>query len=243
MFSKYFEEQSVRLHESLVLNLDKRGIQLPGKEKDLTIYKELFTFIREHIPSEFSLATGRIRNNRHILNKNCDMLIYKKWCQKFLEMSGGYILSDFVHVYMGLEADLTTEGVFNHSNMTNAVKSLYALGETDGETVDPERIIPLYSVLFAYKSSIPLLSHKKAISDAAEEKSLPLNHMMDMICVLDQGLIIRDWEKNGSYRVIETGKDTLLWFYTLLLEYLDRDGTVGLDPRKYIKDEKEYEEY
>jgi len=242
MFSEYFIQKTGELNEELNENLKKRGIQLPGKEKDLTVFKELFTFLREHIPETYSLATGRVRSKKHVLNKNCDMLIYKKWCQKFLDMTGGYILSDFINVYINIEIDLTTEMVFESMNMTNAMKSLYEL-DNNLEQSDPDTLIPLYSVLFAYKSAIPLLSHKMAIGDAARENSIQLNHQLDLIVVLDQGIVIKDWERGGAYKVIETGDDTLLWFYILLLEYMDRDGSLGFDPRKYIKQEKSYDEF
>ena len=239
MFEDYFKEKAEELSKALGQNLEKRGIQLPGKEKDLTIFKEFFSFLREHVPESFSLATGRVRNTKHVLNKNCDILIYRKWCQKFLEMTGGYILSDFVNVYISLEVDLTTEMIFNNANTVNALKSLYELeNEMESDTV-----IPLYSVLFSYRSAIPLLSHKIAIGDSARENSISVNHQFDLIVVLDQGIIIKDWENGGGYRVIETGEDTLIWFYTILLEYMDRDGNLGFDPRKYINDEKVYDEF
>ena len=242
MFYDYFVQKTGELSDALNQNLEKRGIQLPGKEKDLTIFKELFSFLREHLPENYSLATGRIRNTRHLLNKNCDILIYKKWCQKFLDMTGGYILSDFINVYVDIEIDLTTELVFKNMDMTNAIKSLYEL-DNNVDSSNPLSLIPLYSVLFAYKSAIPLISHKVAIGDSARENSISLNHQVDLIVVLDQGIIIKDWENGGIYKVIETGKDTLLWFYILLLEFMDRDRTLGFDPRKYIKEEKIYDEF
>jgi len=242
MFSDYFILKSAELSNALNQNLEKRGIQLPGREKDLTIYKELFSFLREHIPESYSLATGRVRNKKHILNKNCDMLIYKKWCQKFLEMTGGYILSDFIYAFINIEIDLTTEMVFENMNMTNAMKSLYEL-DNIADSSDSMKLIPLYSILFAYRSSIPLISHKVAIGDSSRENSISMNHLVDLIVVLDQGIIVKDWESGGSYKVIETGKDTLMWFYILLLEFMDRDRSLGFDPRKYIKEEKLYDEF
>ncbi|MDH5657555.1 MAG: hypothetical protein OEZ34_16695 [Spirochaetia bacterium] len=239
MFENYFSEKSQELSTSLSQNLEKRGIQLPGKEKDLTVFKELFTFLKEHLPDHYSLATGRVRNTKHVLNKNCDILIYNKWCQKFLDMTGGYILSDFVNLVINIEIDLTTEMIFDNANTVNALKSLYELENN----IESDQVIPLYSVLFSYRSAIPLLSHKIAIGDSARENSISVNHQHDLIVVLDQGIIIKDWETGGGYKVIETGKDTLLWFYILLLEYMDRDGKLGFDPRKYINEEKVYDEF
>ncbi len=238
MFTEYFAKQSHTLSEGLKANLDKRGIQLPGKDKDINIYRDLFTFFKEHLPSEFSLATGKVRGKKHLLNKNCDLLIYKKWCQNFLAMAGGYVVSDFLYAFMSLETDLTTASVITHATMTNAVKSLYK-GERE---FAENQVIPVFSTIFAYRSSVPIMSHRVAIQGASRERGISVNHEMDMICILNQGLIIKDWESGGGYKIVETGDDTLLWFYILLLEYLDRDGAVGINARDYIKNAKVYKE-
>ena len=64
-----------------------------------------------------------------------------------------------------------------------------------------------------------------------------------MLCVLDQGLLVKDWEAGGEYKAVETGSDTLMWFYILLLEYLDRENKLDLNLRDMIKTTKEYKEY
>jgi len=220
-------------------NVEQRGIQLPGKEKDLSIYQEFFTFLQEHIPERLSIATGKVRSKKHILNRKCDILIYRKWCSRLLNMAGGYVIIDSLHCFLTLEQELTTENLYFHVALTNAMKSLY---ESVNE-VEPGDAIPVFSAAVAYQSSIPLLSHKIAIKDAARERDIPVNHEPDLICVLNNGLIIKDWENGGDYKVVETGPDTLMWFYILLLEYLDRNGEQELDLRNYIKNVREYKEY
>lgn len=241
MFTEYFVQKANFLQTSFKDAKEERGgaAVLSKREKDVRIYKEFFDFLREHLPHHFSLATGKVRSLKHLLNRNCDVLIYNKWCPKVLEMTGGYVLSDFLYAFMTIENDLNTQAIVTHSALTRAVKSLYA---TSKET-KPNEIIPLFSILFAYNSSIPLLSHKVAMKDAAKEKEIELNHEIDMVCVLDQGIIVKDWEQMGDYNVIETGADTLMWFFVLLMEYLDRDGKVGFDLRSLIKNPKEYKEY
>ncbi len=237
MFSDYFVKQAQGLTQALAANIEKRG-SVQG-QKDLNLYREFYTFVREHIPADFSLATGKVRNRRHLLGKNCDLLIYRKWCQRFLDLTGGYILSDALYTFMSIEAELTTQSLAGHVYLTNALKSLYAM-----EHETPEhRALPVFSVIFAYRSGIPLMNHRAAIVDIAREKEIPRNHEPDMVCILGEGLIIKDWEKAGEYKVVETGADTLMWFYVLLLEYLDRDNRVGVNARDYVKTTREYKEY
>lgn len=239
MFSDYFAKKSRELQYTLKQKLEARGAHLPGKEKDVRIYKELYDFFRDHVPSQYAMAMGKVRNRKHVLNRNCDLLIYHKWSKKFLEMTGGYVPIDSLYSFITIETDLTTEQLNQHAVHTEAVKALYA---SDG-SYGVEEIVPVFSVLFSYQSSIPLISHQKAIEDVSREREIALNHEADMICILGQGMIIKDWEAGGNYKVIETAEDTLMWFYILLLEYLDRDGKLGFEPRKYVTDTKTYNEY
>ena len=58
MFTEYFTRQSQLLIDGLREQQEKRGIQLPGKEKDLNIFRDLYNFFKDHLPPHFSLATG-----------------------------------------------------------------------------------------------------------------------------------------------------------------------------------------
>ena len=239
MFGDYFQKQSEHLARGLKERMDKRGLVLPSREKDISVYKEFYDFLRDHLPPNFSLATGKVRGKKHILNRSIDCLIYWKLCNRIMEMTGGYVLVDHLYTFMTLDHDLTTQQLIAHCTMTKGMKALYAATRD----VPDNQILPVFSVLVSYKSSIPLLSHKVALADTAREKEIPINHEPDLVCVLDQGLIIKDWESGGAYRAVETGPDTLMWFYVLLMEYLDRDGKVGFDAREYIKSSREYKEY
>ncbi|MCS7204304.1 MAG: hypothetical protein NZ853_01255 [Leptospiraceae bacterium] len=236
MFEKYFIQQSNWLQESLNKRLEKKGISIPEK-KDLSIFKEFFDFIKEHIPIGFSLAMGKIRNKTHVYGKNVDLIIYKKWTKSLLKLSGGYILVDHIYAFLSIEQELSTDSLIQHIEMTNSIKTMYAM---DYE-LDESRIIPVYSILFAYKSRIPLLSHKLTLINASHEKEIPPTKEVDLICVLDQGVIIKDWEM-GIFKIIETKEDTLMWFYIMLIEYLDRDNEIKVDLRRYIREVKEYAE-
>jgi len=236
MFAKYFQEQSKWLQDALNARLDKKGIT-PPSEKDLKLFKEFYDFIKDHIPSGFSLAMGKVRNRTHVFNKNLDLIVYKKWCKNFLNLTGGYVLTDQIYSFFSIERELTTDSLLKHVELTNTIKTMYAMDYNLPE----EKIIPLYSILFAYNSRVPLLSHKLSLVHASEEKSIPINCEVDLICVLNQGIIVKDWEQ-ATFKIIETNEDTLMWFYILFIEFLDRDNELKLDLRSYIKEEKQYVE-
>jgi len=236
MFAKYFQEQTKWLQDSLKVRLEKKGIS-PPTEKDLKLFKEFYDFIKDHIPTGFSLAMGKVRNRTHVLNRNIDLIVYKKWCKNFLKLTGGYVLTDQIYSFITIENELTTDSLLKHVEITQSIKTMYAMDYQLSE----EKIIPLYSILFSYKSRVPLLSHKLSLVNASEEKNIPMTHEVDMVCILDQGMIIKDWEQ-GVFKIIETKEDTLMWFYILFIEFLDRDNELKLDLRSYIKEQKQYAE-
>jgi hypothetical protein len=236
MFAKYFQEQTKWLQDSLKVRLEKKGIS-PPTEKDLKLFKEFYDFIKDHIPTGFSLAMGKVRNRTHVLNRNIDLIVYKKWCKNFLKLTGGYVLTDQIYSFITIENELTTDSLLKHVEITQSIKTMYAMDYQLSE----EKIIPIYSILFSYKSRVPLLSHKLSLVNASEEKNIPMTHEVDMVCILDQGMIIKDWEQ-GVFKIIETKEDTLMWFYILFIEFLDRDNELKLDLRSYIKEQKQYAE-
>jgi hypothetical protein len=236
MFAKYFQEQTKWLQDSLKVRLEKKGIS-PPTEKDLKLFKEFYDFIKDHIPTGFSLAMGKVRNRTHVLNRNIDLIVYKKWCKNFLKLTGGYVLTDQIYSFISIENELTTDSLLKHVEITQSIKTMYAMDYQLSE----EKIIPIYSILFSYKSRVPLLSHKLSLVNASEEKNIPMTHEVDMVCILDQGMIIKDWEQ-GVFKIIETKEDTLMWFYILFIEFLDRDNELKLDLRSYIKEQKQYAE-
>lgn len=239
MFSEDFANQSLSLEKALAKKLGKRGVKLPEKKKDLNLFQEFYTFLKDHLPPELSLATGKVRNKKHLLNRDCDVLIYRKWCAKFLDLTGGYVLADALNAFITIEAGLTASNLATHASLSRALKVLHS-GERE---VSELEVVPMYSLLFAYESEHSLLFHKQNLIEISQEKEIPVNMETDLICVLGQGLIIKDWEIAGGYKVVETGPDTMMWFYILLMEYLDRDGALNLNLRDYIKNNKEYNEY
>ena len=238
MFTEYFHKKSLALTKSLKAALKKQGVKGPGKKKDPNLFKDFYTFLREHLPEEYKIATGKVRNKKHLLNRSCDVLIYNKWCEKYLELTGGYVLADSLYAFLSLDTDANKASLQTHLNMSRALKSLYAI---EKEIAD-HAIIPVYSVQICYTSRIDLPTIVEHLSEISKAKEIPNNQQCDMVVVLDKGIVVKDYEEGGSYKAIATEKDTLMWFYILFMEYLDRDGKFKLDLRDYIKQDEEYSE-
>jgi hypothetical protein len=233
MFTDYFIKYTQKIKKSLSAEKNEGK-----KEKDLAGFKEFYTFMKDHLPAHYTVGSGKIRSKKHFLNRTVDLLIYHKRVPKIEDLSGGYILSEFLYAIMSIENKLNAKNLATHIALTSALKTLY---KADKGIVDTE-IVRMYSLLFALDSDDSLENIRTALVRVSTEKEVPVNCETDLICVLDKGIIIKNWE-SGEFRIIETNEDTLMWFYILLLEYLDRDGEVGFDVREYIKNTKEYKVY
>ncbi len=242
MFTDYFVQQTDKLQKSYQRKGKQQELSSSssssGKKKKLKTLEDFYIFLRDHIPSELSLATGKVRNRNHILQKNCDLLVYHKWCENYLKVSGGCILSESLKAFMSIEGSLTASALLSHVDTTRALKTLYS-----GDLHEPSnQLIPMYSILFGYGSGRSLAHIKRNLLQLLEDKGIPINQQVDMICILGKGLIVKDWS-NADYRGIETKKDTLMWFYILLIEYLEQENSFQPDLRDYVKNTKKYDEF
>jgi len=240
VFSNYFEDLSNELKSKLKKRLSILSEKRPAKTKDKNydLYKDLYQFYKDHLPKHIHMGPGKIRGKSHLLPKTVDLVFYNKWSSKLIEMCGGWHVIDYTLGIMSIERKLSTQALVNHINLSQAVKTLYA----KTNDVKDDEYIPLCSILWAYDNSIPLLSHQKAIYDTQKEKKIPYNCEMDMIIILGKGIILKDWE-NGNFKVIETGKDTLMWGYILSMEYLGLDRAIPFMARDFIKRAENYVEY
>ncbi len=240
MFTNHFIGEAQNLQKSLEKALAKYSSKKPSssEEKDLRVFEGFYQFIQKHLPESCFLSSGGVRNQKQILKKNCDLVLYKRWCESYLEMTGGYILTEDLYAFMSIDVEFNASTLNHHVSLTRAIKSLYTSQETDEAKV----IIPIYSILFVYHSSSSLLQIKKELEKLIERKEIILSQQVDMICVLDKGFIIKDWENGGIYRGIQSGKDTLMWFYVMLMEYLDQKDRNPIIFRNYVKEGRDYPE-
>ena len=239
MFVAHFTKQTKLLQDSLAKSLRRKGAPAPEKGKDVKLCEGFYTFLREHTPPGFMLSEGlQVRNHRQVLKKSCDALLYKGWCAHYLSMTGGYVLTEDTYAVFSIETSYKQQALGAHVGLTRAVKSLYISQKEEAA----EEIIPLYSIFFAYDSSASLLAVKQHLLKYLDQKEVPLNQQLDLICILGKGLIVKDWEGGGGYRGLQTGHDTLMWFYIILMEYLDRGGELSLPLRDYVKSGRSYTE-
>lgn len=109
------------------------------------------------------------------------------------------------------------------------------------ESTEP-LFIPSFAI--AFKTTYSLAELKEAMIDIYEQDSVDPMFELDIAMVLGQGLVIRNWREGGrSYVALETGEDTLKWFFLLMNEYLDAKPARELDLRQYVRETRHYNEF
>ena len=237
MFKEQFIKETSLIQSSLHEKIKRYGVPSPDVKDNLKLYETFYTFLQNYIPDKFSFAMSPVRNKKQVLTKPCDLVIYKKWCDSYMKLTNGYVLIEDIKAFFTLQRDISDPHVLSKSiSLTRALKALYTQKEG-------EHILPIYSIFFAYRSNRSILYWKHQLLNILKERQVDHLYQLDLVCILDKGLIIRNWESDASsYIGIETGPDTLLWFYVILMEYLDHDANMGVNLRDYIKTSVDYAE-
>ena len=245
MFSHYFTQKTKDLQEDLAkktaVQSKKQGERFDPKKikKDLNLFEGFYGFLSNHLPLYLDLAIAKLRNSDYVLSKQTDLLIYKKLCPNYFELTNKCVLYDNLYTFMSLETELILSRLNAHLMLTKTVNSL---GSQEPQEIEPT---VKYSILFAYGAKNTLAEIKENLLAATfenfEEDDSQI-HCIDMLCVLDQGLIIRDPSSDQHYKGILTQEDTLMWFYIMLLEYLNVESKYHIQLRDYVKVAREYEE-
>jgi hypothetical protein len=99
------------------------------------------------------------------------------------------------------------------------------------------------SFIVSFGSVYSLAEIREALVETYTTQDVEHDFETDLLAVLGKGLIVKKWGESRSYAAIETGEDTLTWFYILMSEYLDSEKGCSPDLRSFVLDQKEYTEY
>ena len=74
-------------------------------------------------------------------------------------------------------------------------------------------------------------------------KSIDHSCELDILLVLNKCLLMKNWREKRSFIGLETGEQSLMWFFILMNEYLDGVGDREMDFRGYIRQNVVYREF
>ncbi len=109
------------------------------------------------------------------------------------------------------------------------------------EELKEESLIPAF--IIAYHTSMSLPELKDFVTNFYISKSVEFAYEFDILVIFNVGIVVKDWKEKRSFIALETGKDTLKWFFMLMNEYMDVERGMDLDFRSYVKRQDKYKEY
>jgi hypothetical protein len=131
----------------------------------------------------------------------------------------------------------------NRKNLLDVLVRVAHTKKIDQYSENQEEPGFISSFIIGFNSIYTLAELKKSILEIYSKENVDPKFEFDVMIVLGEGVVIKDWRDRRSYIALETRNDSLKWFFILMNEYLEIEKTKKLDLRSYVKEKKHYTEY
>jgi hypothetical protein len=240
MISKYFKDYDKKFHKK---KTGDEAAHAKGKAHsrgaiDLTLLEEHISRI---IPTNLKVGPVKPIDSSGFSPDGADLVIYGEYCRDIVDLMGGYVpfelIYGLIHVVQTLNKDSLIEVM---SKIATAKKlNMYAAALDDNEE---ERVhIPSFIVVSSTKYEFQEL--KNDIINFYLSKNIEYQYELDILMVMNKGIVVKNWREKRSFIALETLEDTFMWFFILMNEYLDLKKDRTIDFRNYVKKEIIYNEY
>ncbi len=238
MFSKYFDIAVKNFFKKTKQGKSTgKGAKKAKDGKEAIDIDALKVSLNKIIPSRFKIDSFKMIDPSGYSPDDVDLIAYKELYRDIDSLMEGYIPCELVygtyHVLPVLNKDSLME------MLRKVVQAKKINRYTDRET--QPAIIPAFVI--AFETELNLADLKTAIIDNYMLMSTDHASEVDIIAILNTGIVIKNWRDKRSYIALETGEDTLMWLFILMNEYLDVDKDNEFDPRNYVKHAEKYNEY
>jgi len=212
-----------------------------GAVKKGTVNIDVAAFIEKLdgiIPQKLRVDSLKPVDSSGFSPEGADIIAYKEYCRDIDKVMNGYIPYELIHGAFFMVNDLTKSSLADVFVRVATVKKINHFTEEAGSFSIPSFVIagnnPEYT--------LPEL--KNDIMNYYMSKNVSAESEFEIMMIHNSGLLIKDWHK-GDHRFIglETGEDTMMWFFILMNEYLDVEREDVFDIRKYVRTEKAYNEF
>lgn len=212
------------LTSSQVLHKGKKGETREDLLKD---------FLLAYLPKKYSLSTGEITDTNKLVSHQCDIVIYDQSDCPLIFSNKNYSVFPCEPVYATIEVKscLDNKELLDCVKKTKAIKNL---SRDNGY---------IASIVFAYTTSYATNPIEKISRQLKKANSLLSKHeCIDMICVLDKGLIAffdsitgecaipENLSERFSQSFFDLAIPNSLFFFVHLLDLLSRQRSI---PPKY----------
>jgi len=236
MFSGYFKDAEKRLLKG-AQPASKGGAKKAKGKKGADSLGELMQCVERIIPSR--LKVGRLRpvDPSGYSPEGVDFIVYQELYRDLGSLMGGAVPSQLVYGAYHVCESITKDSLITALNRAIQAKKLDRFTEEQGEGN------PIPSFIISYHSLLGLQEIKNMLLEFYMSKGIDSSFEFDILVVLNKGLVVKNWREKRSFIGLETGADTLMWFFILMNEYLEVEKAGGFDLRSYVKHSEKYKEY
>ncbi len=198
--------------------------------------KKIEDVLSKFVPIHYTVSAEKIIDPSGYSPENVDYIAYKKVFRDMDAMMHA-IPSELVYGAFFINSALTAVSLGETLSHVANMKKINRFSEQG----DGGQFIPAFVLTMDMKMSYQDL--KNLILDYYVSRSLDNMFEFDIMVVVNQGIVVKDWREKRSFKILDTGDDTMQWFFILMNEYLDVEKQESLDLRKYVKETTQYREY
>jgi len=199
-------------------------------------------FLERYLPKKYSIGSGLIiSKDKNLKSNQVDLIIYDTINSPLLSYYESLDLLPIECIYTGIEVK---KRLNKNEDLTDILKKIEKIKSLPKKNYLVEKNTPIqfqprifetlgFGFIFLKKEEFNLKKVHRKIVDYYRENKTDENHMIDIFCILDEGVIIRKDKGFEGIKRIETKENTLLTFLLLLIQNLSvvYVGTVDLYSR------------
>ena len=248
MFDKYFKDFSkgmgakakAKTTKSKTAKTSKKAAGANAKSAKITAIdiKKIKEKLQKIIPGNLVIDSVKPIDSSGYTPEGADLIAYKEYCQDIIKIMDGYVPYELIYGTFYITQQLNNTTLTDVAKRTESVKKLNHF--TGDETIENPTVIPSFCI--AYSSGLSLSEIKESMVEYYIENHIEHQHELDILVVVDKGIIVKNWRERRSYIALETGADTNKSFFILMSDYLDLDRG-AIDFRRYLTKDTIYTEY
>ena len=204
----------------------------PGTVK----FNDLRKTLQGMIPDFLKLDSVKVVDSTDYSPEGIDFLVYREMYPEIMTMLGGRLPAELVYGTYHAVVNLTEETLLDALKRVMQAKKLNRYVTEKNE----EFVIPAFILVYATK--LPLAKIKEIVLEQYMANGTDHAFEFDILMVLNRGLLIKDWREKRNFVGLETGPNTLKWFFILMNEYFESDRGKILDLRSYARETGKYNE-
>ncbi len=252
MFKKYFEELQHELLSSTAgakkTASRKTGGEKPAKagsakktsvtkQAEAGVHNVLKEVLDRLVRPDLQIGSAPIIDSSGYTPEGVDLVVYKPLFRNLDSIMGGFIPFEAVYGALHVCPHVDNKALADVLSRVIQAKKINRFSETR----ENNPVIPSFVV--SYGTGMSLADVKNYIIDFYISKSVEHAFEFDLFAILGKGLVIKNWREKRNFVAIESGKDTLMWFFILLNEYLDTRRGDSIELRDYVHSPQPYKEY